>query len=401
MNGLYHQSLSPSSYMHNGYHGMRDDDETTHNLYPHEYRHPTVDDSMMHFQMQAMHPRESQNSIADMNEDEYSIDDLNEGQYQYSIADMNEDEQMAYFEEMEHMRQFEERQQMNQFEEIRRMREMEQSQEVSEMQQMNQFEQSHHRRQRFLEALGPRASSRRLMQNDFASELEYIDKPELNKRALPKYYNSTRTINARMHTENERNSSPGRHSRRRSVGRVADERELRDDDGTRGRDYRKTKRTSPSRNSTRQRPTEPRPRARYRSGSHINVDSEILTRSRSKSQRKIDDEKLTRSRSKSNRNMVPPRPPSRRRRFTHNVKEDDESISDQSWNKVATPAELLAGIMEKDGWLNQATDVVKRTFNMIFDADPGTSSDDNDSSGVESGSDGDSFGNKNRNKRHR
>jgi hypothetical protein len=60
--------------------------------------------------------------------------------------------------------------------------------------------------------------------------------------------------------------------------------------------------------------------------------------------------------------------------------EDD----DESWNKIRSPGEVIEGLWEEDGWLTQATDVVKGTFNMLlFDKDPDEITSDDDD-GLES-----------------
>lgn len=54
--------------------------------------------------------------------------------------------------------------------------------------------------------------------------------------------------------------------------------------------------------------------------------------------------------------------------------DDDE----ESWNKISTPAEIIDGLFEEDGWLAEATDVVKGTFNILFDKDHERNSSDDD-----------------------
>jgi len=333
-----------------GNYGARDDEMYHQHVYPGEF-YPTDEDSIFHLQMH------------DMNHLGNPINALNNFDNPEDAVQRMEIDQIAHFEEMERMRLLEDMQQINQFEEINRMRELEQLQEVNEMQQMDQFEQLHRRRQRINE-IAPRTTPRRLMQKDFTSELEFIDKPEFSKRALPKYYNSTRTVDIRRCAAAQDDIH---HRRSRDVGRVGGK-----DDIRRDAIARRTRSTSPSRRSTRQR-------------DKLGRDHSIRSRARDS------------SKTRSHRNMVPhghrlsqdKRDPDKKY-SRRDVRETDESSCDESWNRVATPGEMLAGLMEKDGWLNQATGVFKGTLNTIFNDESEISSYDETSDGESSTGDDES-----------
>jgi hypothetical protein len=336
-----------------GNYGIRDHHQY---VYPAEM-YPTDDDGRLCPQIQ------DTNHLGNPDHDALNNDDNQDDTFQ-----MLENNQIAYFEEMERARLLQDVQQINQFEERNRMRELEQLQEVNEMQQMDRFEQLHYRRQRLIKVKAA-SDSRRYMQKDFTSQLEFIDKPEFSKRALPKYYASTRTINMRRGADAKDDIH---HRRSQSVGRIGGK----EDDP---RDSKKrSKSTCPSRRGTRR---------RARSDRH---HSEEKPSSRARGR--------ARSNNRSHRNIVSSTRQNKRvpdKRYSqHDDRENYESSSDESWNRLATPREVWAGLIEEDGWLNQATDAFKGTFNGIFQGKSEISSDDDtftSSSDWESGSDEDRF----------
>lgn len=287
-------------------------------------------------------------------------------------------------------------------ERIRLLR-LQQLQEAEKMRQMDELEHMYHNNMS-LGTLNPSMSARNVSMygnmepivshrpmdramNQYSNELEYIDQPHFDRRALPEYYTSTRTVDERK----KKSSSRSRRSRRsRSHGRLRSRSERRSDRHERDRhDHRRRRSSTPSRSRRRDDPSSDEETVsslssagRRRSSSRNQRSSSRNQRSSSRSPVKSSSRRPSRPnlpRSGGKSNSTTKRSKSMPRR-SKNEDTSDESESDESWNKIGSTRDLIKGLKTEDSWLQQASDVVKGTFNVVLNGPSDESSSEDSSS---------------------
>jgi hypothetical protein len=188
-------------------------------------------------------------------------------QSQYGVFEQNDDDsmlqqmedaqRMMYMQEQQQMQEFQSMQQMQRLHESQRMALMQHpqlqhpqlqqehpqlqqehpqlQQDLQEISQVQQFEQMQHR-------LHNQYESNRILQlqNQYAEELEPIDQPIFEKRALPKHSASSRSVYNRLEEAGRRRHKHRKH-RSKSLGRLNEDR---DDMSFRTRRKSQTKRSS-------------------------------------------------------------------------------------------------------------------------------------------------------------
>lgn len=282
-------------------------------------------------------------------------------------------------------------------ERIRLLR-LQQLQEAEKMRQMDELQHMYHRNMS-LGTLNPSISARNMSMygnlepiashrpmdramNQYSSELECIDQPHFDRRALPEYYTSTRTVDERKKKSSDRSRRSGRSRRSRSHGRLRSRSERRSDRHERDRhDHRRRRSSTPSRSRRRDDPSSDEEtvsslsRAGRRSSSRNQRSS---SRSPVKSSsRRPSRPNLPRSGGKGNSTSRRSKSMPRR---SKNEDTSDESESDESWNKIGSTRDLIKGLKTEDSWLQQASDVVKGTINVVLNGPSDESSSEDSSS---------------------
>ena len=59
---------------------------------------------------------------------------------------------------------------------------------------------------------------------------------------------------------------------------------------------------------------------------------------------------------------------------------NEDTSDDESWNKIGSTRDLIEGLKTEDSWLQQASDVVKGTFNVVLNGPSDESSSEDSSS---------------------
>ena len=279
-------------------------------------------------------------------------------------------------------------------ERIRLLR-LQQLQEAEKMRQMDELEHMYNINMS-LQTLNPSISARNMSMygnlepiasyrpmdramNQYSSELEYIDQPHFDRRALPEYYTSTRTVDERKKKSSDRSRRSGRS---RSHGRLRSRSERRSDRHERDRhDHRRRRSSTPSRSSRRddsssdEETVSSLSRAGRRSSSR-NPRSSSRSPVKSSS-RRPSRPNLPRSGGKGNSTAKRSKSMPGR---SKNEDTSDESESDESWNKIGSTRDLIKGLKTEDSWLQQASDVVKGTFNVVLNGPSDESSSEDSSS---------------------